>query len=74
MGFGNQLFIRGEGGGLSWDRGVPLTYCDGATWIWSGEVELGEIVFKLLLNDREWCKGEDVRVAAGNRIEVVPAF
>jgi hypothetical protein len=32
------------------------------------------VVFKLLLNDQVWAKGEDVVVEAGRKIEVVPVF
>jgi hypothetical protein len=32
------------------------------------------VVFKLLLNDQVWAKGEDVVVEAGRKIEVVPFF
>jgi hypothetical protein len=32
------------------------------------------VVFKLLLNDQVWTKGEDAVVEAGRKIEVVPFF
>ena len=32
VGFGNTLYLRGEGVGLSWTQGVPLTCVDGKTW------------------------------------------
>src|SRR6202000_1769672 len=35
--FGNSLYLRGEGLGLSWNQGVPLTCVDGKTWKWTGE-------------------------------------
>src|SRR5579872_5239985 len=31
VGFGNTLYLRGEGPGLSWTQGVPLTCVDGKT-------------------------------------------
>jgi PTS HPr component phosphorylation site len=36
VGFGNALFIRGQGAGLSWDKGQPMNCADGTTWMWSG--------------------------------------
>jgi hypothetical protein len=73
VGFGNNLFLRGQGAGLSWDQGVPLDCVDARTWRWSGAA--GEkLVFKLLLNDRVWAKGEDVQASPGSRVEVSPAF
>jgi hypothetical protein len=73
VGFGNGLFLRGEGQGLSWNHGIPLTCVDGSTWKWSGEAE-GKLKFKLLLNDAVWSKGEDLVAAPGQRVQVSPAF
>ena len=36
VGFGNTLYMRGEGRGLSWNRGVPLTCVNRSTWQWTG--------------------------------------
>jgi hypothetical protein len=74
VGFGNSLFIRGQGDGLSWDKGLPLRCIDGSAWVWSSRQASGKVVFKLLLNDQVWAKGEDVVVEAGGEIEIVPAF
>ena len=32
VGFGNKLFARGQGAGLSWDHGIPLECVDSQTW------------------------------------------
>ena len=32
IGFGNSLFIRGGGAGLSWGKGSPLSCTSGDTW------------------------------------------
>ena len=74
VGLGNLLFIRGQGDGLSWFEGVPLNCVDATTWVWSTRQARGKVVFKLLLNDQVWAKGEDVVVEAGRKIEVVPFF
>jgi hypothetical protein len=74
VGFGNSLFIRGQGDGLSWDKGLPLSCVDGSAWVWSTKQAEGKVVFKLLLNDQVWAKGEDVVVEAGRKIEVIPKF
>jgi hypothetical protein len=73
VGFGNSLFVRGEGHGLSWDQGIPLTCVDASTWTWSGQAE-DKVKFKLLLNDAVWSKGEDLVVAPGDKLEVAPTF
>jgi hypothetical protein len=73
VGFGNNLFLRGQGAGLSWERGVPLTCVDGRTWQWAGKAK-DKLTFKLLLNDAVWSKGEDLVAAPGQKVEVVPMF
>ena len=73
VGFGNMLYLRGEGRGLSWNQGIPLTCVDSSTWKWSGEVS-DAVKFKLLLNDSIWSKGEDLVVSPGQKMRVSPAF
>lgn len=73
VGFGNSLFVRGQGGGLSWERGIPLKNVDSSTWQWSANAT-DTLVFKLLLNDTVWAQGEDVKAAPGQKIEIAPAF
>ncbi len=74
VGWGNALFIRGQGDGLSWDKGTPLVCADGSTWVWSTRQAKASIVFKLLLNDQLWAAGPDRVVEPGKRLEVIPAF
>jgi hypothetical protein len=73
VGFGNALYLRGEGLGLSWNQGVPLTCVDGKTWKWSGETK-EQLKFKLLLNDQVWSQGEDLVATPGQKVEISPAF
>ena len=73
VGFGNQLFIRGQGGGLSWDKGQPLLCIDGSTWRWTAPSN-DPVVFKLLLNDCVWSQGEDVVAASGAKLTANPVF
>jgi hypothetical protein len=74
VGQGNALFIRGEGEGLSWSKGQPLSRFDGSRWIWSSHSSGDKVVFKLLLNDSIWAQGEDIVVRAGRRVELSPVF
>jgi hypothetical protein len=74
VGFGNGLYIRGEGPGLSWDQGVRLDCLSDDKW----SIALGEsarpVVFKFLVNDTSWSAGEDYTVAPGTSITVTPVF
>jgi hypothetical protein len=74
VGLGNTLFIRGQGDGLSWLKGVPLNCVDANTWVWSNTQATDKVVFKLLLNDEVWAKGEDVVAEVRRKIETVPFF
>jgi hypothetical protein len=74
VGFGNSLFIRGRGAELTWDKGLPLTCINGSTWAWSTTQAKDKMVFKLLLNDQIWAKGEDIVIEAGKKLELAPAF
>jgi hypothetical protein len=73
VGFGNTLYLRGEGHGLSWSHGVPLTCVNRSMWKWSGEAS-DAVQFKLLLNDAVWSKGENLVVSPGQKLQVSPAF
>jgi len=73
VGFGNAIFLRGQGSGLTWEHGVPLSCVDGGTWRWSQTVA-SPITFKVLLNDKVWSAGGDLVAAPGQKIEVSPSF
>ena len=73
VGLGNAIFLRGEGSGLTWDRGVPLVCVDGGTWRWSQTVS-APITFKLLLNDKVWSAGNDLVIKPGQNLQVAPSF
>jgi hypothetical protein len=73
VGFGNNLFVRGQGEGLSWERGIPLENVDSQTWRLIVPAK-DKVQFKLLINDAVWCKGEDLIAAPGKKVEVTPAF
>ena len=74
VGYGKALFIRGQGLGLTWDKGLPLSCIDSSTWIWSANNSNSAAEFKVLINDEIWSKGENLKVTPGERIEIEPAF
>ncbi|WOO42547.1 hypothetical protein [Rubellicoccus peritrichatus] len=73
VGFGNSIYIRGEGGGLSWEAGTLMDWVDGA-WTWSTTAAVDGITFKFILNDESWAEGENSSVAAGSISTSSPAF
>jgi hypothetical protein len=74
LGRNNAVFIRGEGGGLRWDKGQLLTCIDPQTWVWSTRVSNDKLEFQFLLNDEVWEKGEAHILEPGTSIELTPDF
>lgn len=74
IGFGNALYVRGDGPGLSWDKGVLMDCVTDSQW----QITLGEsarpVVFKFLVNDLSWSAGEDYTVKSGASVTLVPTF
>src|SRR5216684_2044720 len=58
IGFGNTLYLRGDGPGLNWDKGVPLDCLSDDKWSLNIE-HTKPFIFKVLLNDLVWCAGDD---------------
>ncbi|MBL9212844.1 MAG: hypothetical protein JNL92_20450 [Opitutaceae bacterium] len=75
IGIGNRLFIRGNGPGLSWDKGVPLQFVSIGKWRWETNDASAPVRFKLYKNDAVECAalGEQ-SVEPGHQQEVTAAF
>ncbi len=52
IGIGNKLYLRGEGPGLSWDKGVPLQFVSIGRWRWETGAATGPIRCKVFKNDK----------------------
>jgi hypothetical protein len=74
VGFGNQLYIRGEGAGLSWDKGVPAETVASDLWKIALTGAAQPVKFKVLVNDTTWSAGEDFAVEPGQCVTLTPAF
>lgn len=74
VGFGNTLYIRGEGPGLSWEKGIPLDCVADTQWSLSLSEASRPVVFKFLINDLTWSIGEDFVVQPGGSVELTPTF
>jgi hypothetical protein len=74
IGFGNALYLRGEGAGLSWDHGLLMNCVANDCW----SLELSEsarpLIYKFLVNDLTWSAGEDYTARAGENVTLVPTF
>jgi len=74
VGFGNTLSLRGEGPGLSWEKGVALENVGSGEWTLSLPGVLQPVIFKLLINDETWSAGENYTAAPGSGTTVKPTF
>jgi hypothetical protein len=57
IGIGNKLYIRGDGPGLSWDKGVPLQFVSIGKWRWESADATATVKAKLYKNDQIECQG-----------------
>jgi hypothetical protein len=75
IGIGNRLFIRGEGPGLSWDRGVPLQFVSIGKWRWETADAHQPVAVKLYKNDEIECTAVgEILLKAGHQREVTATF
>ena len=75
IGIGNRLFIRGEGPGLSWEKGVPLQFVSIGKWRWETNDASGPIQFKLYKNDDTECSALGAQaLEPGHQLEVTAGF
>ena len=74
IGFGNALFLRGEGPGLSWSKGVEMNCVASDLWHITLPESASGYTFKFLLNDATWSKGADFTAACGSNVTLTPEF
>jgi hypothetical protein len=74
VGFGNALYLRGEGPGLSWEKGVPMTNLGADLWQFALGESARPFTFKFLINDVIWCAGADYSLSAGDTKTFSPVF
>jgi hypothetical protein len=74
IGFGNHLYLRGEGPGLSWDHGLAMDNTGSNLWTASIKGAKIPVGFKVLVNDLTWSTGADYVVEPGQSITVYPTF
>jgi hypothetical protein len=74
VGFGNALYVRGSGAGLSWDKGIALENVANDTWSVVLPAVETPFTFKVLVNDSTWSQGDDFTAAPGETVTVTPSF
>jgi hypothetical protein len=74
VGWGNAIYVRGDGGGLSWDEGEPMLCVADDQWVWSYPEADAPREFKFLRNDRDWAFGDNHKVAVEKMSVFTPQF
>ena len=74
IGFGNALYLRGEGADLSWDRGTLMNCIADNCWSLELPASTRPVNFKFLVNDLSWSAGQDYVVASGDTLAITPTF
>lgn len=74
VGFGNTLFIRGEGPGLSWEKGRPMNCVADDLWQIDVPASPRPCAVKFLVNDAIWSSGSDFVFASGESVTFAPEF
>jgi chemotaxis protein histidine kinase CheA len=74
IGIGNKLYLRGEGPGLSWDKGVPMQFVSIGKWGWASHEASGPVKCKLFKNDDTAALSGEVILEPGKHVEVTALF
>jgi len=73
-GWGNSVYIRGNGAGLNWEKGVLMQCVGDNEWLWEKKSVKSNFEFKFVLNDEVWAVGENVIGKAGEIHTYHPTF
>ena len=74
IGIGNKLYIRGDGPGLSRDKGVPMKFVSIGKWGWATDEATGPVACKLYKNDETAAVSGEVFLEPGQHVEVTALF
>lgn len=74
IGIGNKLFIRGDGPGLSWDKGVPMQFVSIGKWGWATNDAFSPVRCELYKNDETAALTGEVVLDPGKHVEITALF
>ena len=74
IGIGNKLFIRGDGPGLSWDKGVPMQFVSIGKWGWASSDVTAPVACKLYKNDETAALSGEIFLEPGKHTELTALF
>jgi hypothetical protein len=75
IGIGNKPYLRGSGGGLNWDTGVPMEFESIGKWRWVVSEDFEDAIeFQVMRNDADPDLTGKHRMVAGDKLSVQPQF
>jgi len=74
IGIGNKLFLRGDGPGLDWEKGVPMQFLSIGKWGWSALEVDAPIPCRIYKNDDEPAIDGDILLNPSQLKEISPRF
>lgn len=74
VGIGNTPYVRGEGLGLSWTKGVPMSFMEIGKWEWKVEDADEPAIVRIFKNDKIAAYGDDIEIGVGEVVEIYPQF
>ncbi len=75
IGIGNKPFLRGSGGGLSWESGIPMEFEEIGKWRWIAPADLeAPIELQVFRNDEDADRKGRYTLNPGQTLEVSPVF
>lgn len=75
IGIGNKPYLRGSGGGLSWEQGQVMEFEEIGKWRWVAPSDLEEAIqIQLYCNDDTPDKTGQYTLDPGQKLEVAPVF
>jgi hypothetical protein len=75
IGIGNRLFVRGDGPGLSREKGVPLHFVSIGKWRWESADATDPVSLRIYKNDQTECPGlGEITLDPGQQGEVTANF
>lgn len=74
VGWGNKLFVRGQGSGLNWEQGIEMKNTGPREWVWTSSNPSQHFELKFLINDEQWNQGDNLQVSQGSTLTTQPTF
>lgn len=74
IGIGNTPYVRGEGLGLSWNKGIPMSFVEIGKWEWKVENADESAWVQIFKNDEISAYGNDIEIGVGEVVETYLEF